>query len=158
MDKPTLYIETSIVSYLAADPSGHPVTAANQRLTHEWWNTRRTHYELVTSEAVVREVALGDPAMARRRLALLGGLRVLPVEERVTTLAEQIQKIIRLPDHASTDALHVAFASISDVAHLLTWNCKHIANPALWPRMERACRAHGYQLPILCTPAQLMGE
>lgn len=158
MDRPTVYIETSIVSYLAADPSRHPVTAANQRLTHEWWNTRQHDYALVTSEAVVREVALGDPAVAQRRLALLGGMRVLPVGERVTTLAEQIRQIIRLPDHASTDALHIAFAAVSDVAHLLTWNCKHIANPALRPRMERACRAQGYGLPGLCTPAQLMGE
>lgn len=158
MDKPTLYIETSIVSYLASRPSRDPVSLRNQQLTHAWWTTRRRAYALVTSEAVVREAALGDPVMAQQRLALLGGMRVLPIEERVATLAEQIRQILRLPDHAATDALHIAFASTSGVAHLLTWNCKHIANPALWPRMERVCRAQGYQLPILCTPVQLMGE
>jgi hypothetical protein len=158
MDKPTLYIETSIVSYLAADPSRHPVTARNQRLTHAWWNTRRERFELCTSEAVVREVSLGDPAMVQRRLALLGGIRVLPVEERVTALSLDVRNALRLPERAATDALHVAFTAINRVAYLLTWNCTHLANPALWPRMERVCHEHGSKLPILCTPAELMEE
>ena len=46
MDKPSVYIETSIVSYLAADPSRHPVTLRNQQLTHDWWNEHRHRYEL----------------------------------------------------------------------------------------------------------------
>ena len=32
----TVYIETSIVSYLAAEPSRDLLTAANQQVTRDW--------------------------------------------------------------------------------------------------------------------------
>jgi hypothetical protein len=73
MDKPRVYIETSIVSYLAARPSRDPLTLRNQQLTHEWWNTRRERYALFTSKLVVDEAAGGDPGMALLRLSLLAG-------------------------------------------------------------------------------------
>ena len=34
----TVYLETSVISYLAAWPSGDLVTAAHQKITHEWWS------------------------------------------------------------------------------------------------------------------------
>jgi hypothetical protein len=57
----TLYIETSIVSYLRQRPSGHVVMAARQLLTHQWWNNERLKYELVTSQYVIDEATVGDP-------------------------------------------------------------------------------------------------
>lgn len=157
MDKPTLYIETSIVSYLAADPSGHAVTAANQRLTHEWWNTRRHDYALFTSRTVAEEAAAGDPQMARARIALLAGIERLPRRREVVLLANDVYETLRLPPHARTDALHIAFAAAYGLTHLLTWDSKHIANPAFKPRLERACRLRGLDLPVLCTPKSLPG-
>ena len=44
----TLYIETSIVSYLPQRPSSQVVMAARQLLTHRWRNAERSKYELVT--------------------------------------------------------------------------------------------------------------
>ena len=37
----TVYIETSIVSYLVADPSRDLLTAANQQVTRDWWQRQR---------------------------------------------------------------------------------------------------------------------
>jgi hypothetical protein len=34
--KPTVYIETSVISYRAARPSGDLIVAAHQQMTHEW--------------------------------------------------------------------------------------------------------------------------
>jgi hypothetical protein len=158
MDRPTLYIETSIVSYLASDPSRHPVTAANQRLTLEWWNTRRHDYALFTSETVLQEAADGDPAMAARRMTLLANSELLLPRPEVSLLANEIQARIKLPPRAITDTLHVAFAAVYNVAYLLTWNCKHIANPALKPRLLQACQLLGFELPVLCTPKDMLGE
>lgn len=158
MDKPTLYIETSIVSYLAADPSRHPVTARNQRLTHDWWNTRRRDYALYTSRTVADEAAGGDPHMAHSRLTLLAGVERLPPSREAFLLADEIYAALKLPPRARTDAVHIAFAAAYGLTYLLTWNCKHIANPALEPRLERACRLRGFHLPVLCTPASFLGE
>jgi len=47
---PSLYVETSIVSYLRSRPSAQVVAAARQLLTRKWWEIERPGYELVTSQ------------------------------------------------------------------------------------------------------------
>lgn len=41
-----LYIETSIVSYLIAQPSRDIVTAARQQITRDWWQIKRLEFDL----------------------------------------------------------------------------------------------------------------
>lgn len=43
---PTVYIETSIPSYLTAWPATNLVAAAHQVLTREWWQLRRSSFQL----------------------------------------------------------------------------------------------------------------
>ena len=38
--KPKVYVETTILSYLAARPSRQPVTAGRQVITRQWWERR----------------------------------------------------------------------------------------------------------------------
>jgi len=61
-----------------------------------------------------------------------------------------------LPSKAATDALHIAVAAVNGVEYLLTWNCRHIANPALRPRIESVCRKMGFEPPVICTPQELL--
>src|SRR5262245_43118787 len=67
----TVYIETSIVSYLTARPSRDLLVAAHQQLTVTWWDQQRSHYELFTSQVVLAEARAGDPDAAQRRVAVL---------------------------------------------------------------------------------------
>jgi hypothetical protein len=46
---PSVYIETSIVSYLVARPSRDVIMAERQRQTRDWW-TNRGEYRLFTSK------------------------------------------------------------------------------------------------------------
>jgi len=39
---PSVYVETSIISYLRARPSRDVVIAAHQQLTRQWWKGRRS--------------------------------------------------------------------------------------------------------------------
>jgi hypothetical protein len=39
--KPSIYLETSFISYLTGPPSPNLITAANQQITREWWDHRR---------------------------------------------------------------------------------------------------------------------
>lgn len=64
--KPRLYLETSVISYLAALPSRDLIVAAHQQITHEWWNERRERYELFVSELVIQEIEIGNQDAARR--------------------------------------------------------------------------------------------
>jgi hypothetical protein len=158
MDKPAVYIETSIVSYLAARPSRDPITARNQRLTHEWWNTCRHDYALFTSPQVILEAGRGDPMLASQRLALLAPLPLLTVTGNVLALADDLLRRVPLPAHAEEDARHIAIAADQEMAYLLTWDGKHIANPRLRTRIQKICTSWGCRVPELCTPATLLEE
>lgn len=157
MDKPTLYLETSVISYLAARPSRDPITARNQQITREWWDARRKSYELCTSDIVLAEVGAGDPLLASWRLSLLQDVPVLSANDRkAVELATELLRSVPLPGKAHADALHIAVAAVNGMDYLLTWNCKHIANPRLTARIERVIRATGLRRPVLCTPAKLI--
>lgn len=158
MDRPSVYIETSIVSYLAADPSRHPVTLRNQQLTRAWWTSHRPRYALYTSNAVIDEASSGDRRMAAGRMALLAPIPILAGNEEVTVLAAALRRGVPLPPGAHADAAHMALAAVYGLAYLLTWNCRHIANPKLIPRIARICSALGRDAPVLCTPAQLLED
>ena len=49
MDKKTVYIETSIISYLTVRPSSDLLAAAWQKVTLDWWETQRDRFDLYTS-------------------------------------------------------------------------------------------------------------
>lgn len=156
MDRPTLYIETSIVSYLAARPSRDPVTLRNQQLTHAWWNERRHEFQLFTSRAVLDEIDRGDPVMAARRMALLASVPVMELHHPELLLARTLQQQLPLPPRAREDALHIAAAATHGMVYLLTWDRKHIANPRLEARIRRILLAYEYVAPVMCTPQDLM--
>src|SRR6202795_1602338 len=77
--KPKVYVETTILSYLAARPSRQPVTAGRQVITRQWWETERKKYNLVVSEVVEAECERGDAESASRRRKLLGDV-AFPLE------------------------------------------------------------------------------
>jgi len=156
--KPQVYLETTIVSYQTAKPSRDLVVAAHQQVTQEWWHRRKDNFSLYVSELVLEEAAKGDPEAARRRLELLGSVRVLATDNEALALALAIVNSGCIPRAASADALHVAVAAVNGMDYLLTWNCTHINNAEIVKKLEWACGKAGYQCPVVCTPEQLLGE
>ena len=80
MDKKTVYIETSIVSYLTARPTSDLLVAAWQKTTVDWWDTQRKRLDLYTSDVTIEEAGRGNPEAAARRLEALSVL--VGVEQR----------------------------------------------------------------------------
>ena len=154
----TVYIETSIVSYLTALPARDLRAAAWQNATNQWWETQRQRFELFTSQLVVDESTEGHPEAARRRLDALAEIAQLSMPDRVTDLAVALLTEGALPQTATDDALHVAVCAYHGVDYLLTWNCRHIDNAEMKPLMRSVCAVHGYTCPEICTPLELMGE
>lgn len=83
----SVYLETSVVSYLAARQSRDVLTSAHQQLTLEWWNSRRPRFAVHISELVVQEAKVGDDDAVRRRLAFLDGLPILTLGPDALDLA-----------------------------------------------------------------------
>jgi hypothetical protein len=154
--EPTAYVETSIVSYLAARPSRDLITAAHQQLTTQWWATRRAAFRLHISALVVQEASDGDPDEARRRLALLEGIPAVAVTSEGLSFARSLIESRVVPRTAEADALHIAIAAANGMEYLVTWNCRHIANAQIRGKIEKLARLRGFEPPILCTPEELM--
>ncbi len=149
-----VYIETSIPSYLTAKRSRDLIMAANQEMTEEWW-TNREQFDLYISALVIQEAGSGDKNAAQKRLAALENIPELDVTEEVEYFAEALIQKVPLPEKARIDALHIAVATLNGMDYLLTWNCTHIANAVLRPKIEAICRAFGYEPPTICTPQEL---
>ena len=154
--KPSVYVETSVLSYLTARPSNDLRAMAHQAATIEWWDTQKTHYHLVASDLVIAEASRGNPEAAQRRLAAMSSFQLLQISQDVQNLAQLLVVQHALPPKAEADAVHVALAAVSGVEYLLTWNCTHIANAHTRPKIEATCRSYGYEPPVICTPLELI--
>ena len=158
MNKRTVYLETTIVSYYVARPSRDLIIAARQQLTHEWWDEHRQKYRLVVSPVVAREIAAGDPAVAERRMELLAGVSVLSTETPINSLAREIESALRIPKPKVADALHLAYAIHHKVDIFLTWNCTHLANPDMERPLYDYCIANRLWFPLICTPEEMIAR
>jgi len=154
----TVYLETTVVSYLVARPSQDAIVAGHQQATQNWWNRRRSTFECFVSQVVIDESSLGDPGEAQKRIAIINDLPALAVTAEAQTLAAGILSSGALPPKAVRDAAHIAVASVHSIDYLLTWNCKHLANAQIMRRIATVCQRLGYRMPLICTPDELMGE
>jgi predicted nucleic acid-binding protein len=154
--KPKVYLETSVISYLASRPSRDLIVAANQQSTQEWWEKRLARVDVYISQVVVQEVSSGDADAVAKRLEVIAGFPLLEIAPEAVQLAEQFMTEKAIPNQAVEDALHIAVAAVNGINYLLTWNLKHIANAVIRANVEAICRLSGYEPPVICTPAELM--
>jgi len=151
---PSVYVETSIISYITARRSRDIVIAAHQQLTRRWWRSRSS-YRLFVSQIVRDEAGVGDRAARLRRLRALRGIPALAITDQATRLAGELVRRGAIPRKATVDAFHIGIAAAHQVEYLLTWNCKHIANATMRGTIEAICRSEGVTPPIICTPEEL---
>jgi len=89
---------------------------------------------------------------------MLRGLPLLDLNDEVETAADALLRGGILPAKAGEDAIHIAAASVHGINYLLTWICKHIANPRIWRRIAACFHALGHTMSIICTPEDLTGD
>jgi predicted nucleic acid-binding protein len=150
--RPTVYIETTIPSYYF---DRRPALDFEIRRTREWWDEERGDYELLTSEVVLIE--LSDPRNPNRDacLSLLEGIPSLHLNDHVLRIAQAYEARRIMPRVRSLDAIHLAMASFYRADFLLTWNCRHLANPNKSPSIREANSSMGLFQTVLTTPYDL---
>lgn len=154
----TVYVETSIVSYLAALPSHDPVVAWRQQLTRAWWTDQRGKFLCFISQEVIAEIIAGDPGAAVRRKAVIENLPLLAMDPAASKLATDLLANGLFPPNARADARHLATSICAETDYLLTWNYRHLANATVLHHMEGFLERRGLRLPRVCTPEELVGE
>jgi hypothetical protein len=95
--KPTVYVETTIPSYLTAWASRDLVRAAHQQIAQEWW-AQRNGFDLYSSRLVVQECQAGDTHAAADRLGALAGIPLLEQGAEAAELAEALMRGVPLPE------------------------------------------------------------
>jgi predicted nucleic acid-binding protein len=129
MPKQTVYIETTVLSYLTSRPSRDLLVAAHQQVTVDWWENWLPSFQPFISALVIEEISRGDETAARLRLEKISGFPVFEITDEVRQLADLYFEAIPIPDKARGDAYHLAVAAFHGMDFLVTWNFGHILNP-----------------------------
>ena len=152
-NKLKVYLETSFVSYLTGGATPNAKIAADQAYTRQWWECERDKVDVFVSGYTLSECEGGNPSKSAERMNAIRGVAVLPDNtEAVVSLARKLIDGHALPDGETTDALHIATAAVNGMDVLLTWNCRHMANPHTLPRTRQIISAEGFFCPAIMTP------
>ena len=152
----SVYIETTIVGHIAGRVHPDPLVASRQQVTRDWWRDEAARYEVFISQVVLEECSEGDSSAAAERLEVVKDMDLLEASDDVDDLVDALISKKAVPASEPRDAFHIAIAAVNGVKYLLTWNCTHIANATLRPRIEKVCRDAGFEPPIICTPEELV--
>jgi hypothetical protein len=158
MDKPTLYMETTIPSYLLAEPSRDVISLGRQHITRTWWKRDHARYAIFVSAVVIKEAGRGERAEAEKRREFLEPFPVLDATPEVQALIKLYLERGVVPPGNAEDAAHLAFASIYKMEYLCTWNFRHLANVLALRRLRQLNEKKGLFVPQVCTPEELLGE
>lgn len=152
----SVYIETTVPSYLTARASGDLIVAAHQKITQDWWQTAHERFDLYISEAVLAELREGDAEAINKRLQVIEHLPVLTINEDVRLLTSHYLKNLGLSGKAQADIPHFAFAVSYEMDYLVTWNCSHIANGQMIQRLVAVNAVIKRPTPVIVTPEEIL--
>jgi predicted nucleic acid-binding protein len=154
--KRTVYVETTVVSYLVAEPSRDIAIAGRQQATRELWAKLLSEFEAFASALVLQEGGRGNKDQARKRIEAMAPFPILDIGEDARGLAEAILTAGAIPSTHPEDALHIAVAAVNGIQVLVTWNFSHINNAFTRMRIREAVENAGYECPEICSPEELL--
>ena len=153
--KKSVYLDTTIPSYLfdKREQLQYPCI-----MTRQWWTEERQQYDIYTSLETVAELDQGNYPRKTEILEFVLQISQLePVEEIKEIVAYYLEHHL-MPQVASGDAVHLAYASYYKIDFLLTWNCNHLANANKKRHIRVINSRLGLFSPELITPLELFQE
>ncbi len=149
--KRSIYLETSVVgAYL---DNGEPF---RRDLTIRWWEHELHEYRAFSSILVRRELEqLKDPHRSAY-LNLVKPIEELSLPDEAAILTEGYISRGIFHRKYTSDAMHVALASVYKIDYLVTWNFGHIANVRKQARVKLFNAAAGFFVPMIVTPEFLV--
>lgn len=153
----SVYIESSVISYLTARPSNDLVKSARQAITIDWWENQRHRFDIFVSELVEEEISRGDAEAAAKRLDIASGIPNLDISDTAREIAETLIAGHLIPAKSPEDALHISIAAAEGIDYLITWNFTHINNAETKNDINKLIENIGFAPPILCSPEELGG-
>jgi len=147
----SIYIETTIPSYITAKDSRDVLKLARQVCVRNFWEYEKQNYKLYISDFVLAECEKGNKEAAQRRINLIKGLDRLPTTEEALTLAPIYKKLLNIPDKSTVDAFHLAVATTNQIDYVLSLNFTHMGIDS-YGILLKYNESNGLNTPLLITP------
>ena len=152
-----VYCETSFWSYLNGGPTPLAHIAVKQAATLRWWQEVAPLCDIFVSQYVGSEAEEGGAAFARARMRDIEAFPLLDISiPAIASLALSLVAAHAVPPNEVADAYHIATAAVHGMDVLLTWNCRHMANPVTLPKTSAIVTKAGFVCPVIITPQDFL--
>ena len=113
-------------------------------------------FVLVTSELVRQEIQAAPKNVQELFLEILPLMDVADITKEAIKLQQAYTEAKILSEKYSTDALHVALATLSESSLIVSWNFKHIVNFQKIPRYNAVNKLQGYKEIAIYSPLEVI--
>jgi hypothetical protein len=148
-----VYVETSVWNFLLAE--NEPL----RRKATETFFAETPRQGLYISNEVLLEIDRAPGPKRGRLLKLITDKQptVLPENDEVLTLAAEYVNRNIVPVKFRADAVHIAYASVSSLTAIVSWNFEHIVKVKTRREVRAINTVLGYAVPEIATPEEYVG-
>ncbi len=153
--KPVVYMDCNVVSFLTGWLSRQEDARAMQVATREWWQRMRERVVPVISEVVWTELVRGDAGCAAERKRSVAGLPMWGESPAARALGRELLRTGAVDKSQPRDAAHIAVAAVEGADVLLSWNFQHVANEENMSKIKAVVERAGFRCPLITSPDKL---
>ena len=153
--KKTVYFDTTIPSYLFDNRESIKYPC---EITRKWWDEESMNFDIFISSETIAELNRGEYPRKQEILEFVGGIEQLQFVPEIRDIVQHYIDTKLMPQDASGDAVHLAYASYYKIDFLLTWNCNHLANANKRRHISIINARLGLFIPEIITPMELFTE
>lgn len=111
----------------------------------------------LVSDTLLAEIAMAPEAVREVLASVMSGAHErLAITAEAVDLQEAYLRAGVVPPKFGDDALHVAQATVARADVLVSWNFKHLVNPARIRQFNGVNLSLGYGVAIILTPADVI--
>jgi len=115
-------------------------------------------FVLITSELVREELSAAPEKVQKHFEKMLASCEISEINTEALELQEAYLKEEIVSDKYSTDALHVALATVSTARMIISWNFKHIVNYQKIPLYNAVNKLKGYKAIEIYSPLEVIED
>ena len=117
---------------------------------------RKARFLLVTSELVRQEIQAGPKNVQKLFFDILPLVDIADITAETIKLQQAYTDAGILPEKYSTDALHVALATVSNSSLIVSWNFRHIVHFQKIPMYNAVNKLHSYNEISIHSPLEVI--
>jgi len=117
---------------------------------------KKARFVLVSSELIRQEIQAGPKRVQKLFSDILPLIEIAEITTEALRLQQAYTNAGILSEKHSTDALHVALATISQASLIVSWNFKHIVNFQKIPMYNAINTLHGYSEIAIYSPLEVI--